>query len=78
MAPLPVSLGSESDGIFFRVVPEEEGSWLVNLINYNFQPRRIRMTGKGKRVDLIQEQEASSDFSLAPLKPQLLRFIPQP
>lgn len=78
VAPLPVSLGSESDGIFFRVVPEEEGSWLVNLINYNFQPRRIRMTGKGKWVDLIQEQEASSDFSLAPLKPQLLRFIPQP
>ena len=77
VAPLPVSLAGDREGIFFRVVPEGNGNYLVNLVNYNFKPRRIQLEGKGSWFDLIGEQPFNPQLTLEPLKPQLLRFSPE-
>lgn len=80
VAPLPaaVKVAHEdgNSGIFFRMVPDGKGAWLVNLVNYNFEPRRIQLEGTGKWFDLIREADFQPEFELAPLKPQLLRFTP--
>lgn len=80
VAPLPaaVKVAHEdgNSGIFFRMVPDGKGAWLVNLVNYNFEPRRIQLEGAGKWFDLIREADFQPEFELAPLKPQLLRFTP--
>ncbi len=81
VAPLPVELkvahAEGSNGIFFRMVPDGKGDWLVNLVNYNFDPRRVRLEGDGEWFDLIRECGFQPEFELAPLKPQLLRFTPK-
>jgi len=79
LSPLPVSLETEggNEGIFFRTVSAQDGSWLVHLVNYNFEPRKIRLEGAGEWFDLIREREFQPEFELAPLKPQLLRFTPK-
>ena len=66
-----------NDGVFFRMVPDGTGSWLVNVVNYNFEPRRLRLEGNGTFRDLIREREFEPQLTLAPLKPQLLRFTPR-
>lgn len=66
-----------NDGVFFRMVPDGTGSWLVNVVNYNFEPRRLRFEGNGTFRDLIREREFEPQLTLAPLKPQLLRFTPR-
>ena len=76
ITPLPVSLAEVSDGIFFRAVPDENGNWLVNLVNYNFIPRDIVLEGHGNWFDLIGEQPVPAKLTLTPLKPQLLRYSP--
>ena len=76
IAPLPVSLTGNREGIFFRAVPDGKGNWLVNLVNYNFEPRPVRLEGNGSWTDLIGERPFHPRFTLAPLKPQLLRFTP--
>lgn len=76
IAPLPVSLAGNREGIFFRAVPDGKGNWLVNLVNYNFEPRPVRLEGNGSWTDLIGERPFHPRFTLAPLKPQLLRFTP--
>ena len=79
--PLPVELkvahAEGNNGIFFRMVPDGKGDWLVNLVNYNFDPRRVRLEGDGEWSDLIRERGFQPEFELAPLKPQLLRFTPK-
>ncbi len=78
VSPLPVRLAVEhrsgAEGIFFRMVPAGDGSWLVNLVNYNHEPRKLRLEGEGKWRDLIADEACSADFELPPLKPRLLRF----
>lgn len=78
VAPLPVGVNvahkDGNDGIFFRAVPDGKGAWLVNLVNYNFEPRAIRLEGAGEWFDLIGENKFQPEFELAPLKPLLLRF----
>lgn len=81
LSPRPFRLQVEDDrgnreGIFFRAVPDGKGNWLVNLVNYNFEPRPIRLEGNGSWFDLIGERPFHPRFTLAPLKPQLLRFTP--
>jgi len=66
-----------NSGVFFRMVPDGNGAWLVNLVNYNFEPRKIRLEGAGEWFDLIRESGFQPEFELAPLKPQLLRFTPK-
>jgi len=81
VAPLPVSVKvaheEGNSGVFFRMVPDGNGAWLVNLVNYNFEPRKIRLEGAGEWFDLIRESGFEPEFELAPLKPQLLRFTPK-
>lgn len=81
VAPLPVSVKvaheEGNSGVFFRMVPDGKGAWLVNLVNYNFEPRKIRLEGAGEWSDLIREGGFQPEFELAPLKPQLLRFTPK-
>ena len=77
LVPMPVSVTGDREGIFFRVVPEGNGNYLVNLVNYNFKPRRIQLEGKGSWFDLIGEQPFNPQLTLEPLKPQLLRFSPE-
>ena len=78
--PLPVQVKVSHDagnrGIFFRMVPVGDGSWLVNLVNYNPDRRRIKLVGDGEWFDLIREETFNPDFELIPIKPQLLRFTP--
>ncbi len=80
VATLPVSLkvdhASGAEGIFFRAVPGDNGTWLVNLVNYNHEARSIKLTGNGTWFDLISGCEYRPELELAPLKPQLLRFTP--
>ncbi|WP_288561757.1 hypothetical protein, partial [uncultured Victivallis sp.] len=79
--PLPVRLMTGhpkgSEGIFFRMVPAGGGSWLVNLVNYNFEPRKIELSGDGTFRDLIKETEFTPALELPPLSPLLLRFQPR-
>jgi len=78
--PLPVQVKVSHDagnqGLFFRMVPAGNGSWLVNLVNYNPESRRIALTGDGEWFDLIREEKFNPDFELMPIKPLLLRFTP--
>lgn len=76
IAPLPVSHSEISDGIFFRSVPDGNGNWLVNLVNYNVTSRDIVLKGHGNWFDLLKDHPSSSRLKLIPLKPQLLRFSP--
>ncbi|MPM69253.1 hypothetical protein SDC9_116197 [bioreactor metagenome] len=80
VAPLPVKLNVNHpegvNGIFFRMVPDGKGGWLVNLVNYNVDSRKIRLEGDGKWFDLIRERGFQPEFELVPMKPQLLRFLP--
>ncbi|MBS1369166.1 MAG: hypothetical protein HPZ91_04325 [Lentisphaeria bacterium] len=80
VAPLPagvrVAHRDGNEGVFFRMVPAGDGSWLVNLVNYNFEPRRIELAGDGEWFDLIAEKPFVPAVELAPLKPHLLRFTP--
>lgn len=75
---LPVELKVDhaggNDGVFFRMVPAGDGSWLVNIVNYNREPRRITLTGDGTFRDLLAEREFVPALELPPLKPLLLRF----
>ncbi len=81
IAPLPVSVkvmhAEGNNGVFFRVVPAGDGSYLVNLINYNFDARKLTLEGNGEWYDLIREGKFTPALELAPLKPQLLRFTPK-
>ncbi len=76
--PLPVEVAvthdAGNDGVFFRMIPEGNGVWLVNLVNYNFEPRQITLRGNGAWQDLIAEQPFEPKFTLKPLTPMLLRF----
>ncbi|MBS1368628.1 MAG: hypothetical protein HPZ91_01615 [Lentisphaeria bacterium] len=77
ISPLPVTLraeGGDTDGIFFRMVPDHDGSWLVNIVNYNREPRRITLSGGGTFRDLLAEKPFEPSPELAPLKPLFLRY----
>lgn len=79
--PLPVRLTTGhkdgNEGIFFRMVPAGDGSWLVNLVNYNFEPRKVELSGDGTFRDLIREAEFTPALELPTLSPLLLRFQPR-
>ncbi len=74
---LPIRLelsGSKSKiGVFFRMVNTKDG-WLLNLVNYNKQPRSIRLRGDGVFYDLFAEKPFHPQMELPPLKPLFLRF----
>jgi len=78
VAPLPVRLAVDhpegNDGLFFRMVPDGENAWLVNVVNYNFAPRHLRLEGNGEWRDLLRPGTFSPELDLAPLKPLFLRF----
>ena len=80
ITPLPVMLkcahGEGNKGVFFRMIPDTDGSWLVNIVNYNKELRSLELIGNGNWYDLIREENFKSKFDLQPLKPLLLRFIP--
>lgn len=75
--PLPVKLevlnARDNVGIFFRIVNTDQG-WLVNIVNYNNELRRIRLTGDGTFYDLLADRELQPELDLDPLKPLFLRF----
>ena len=75
-SPLPFQLrvdGPDRDGLFFRAVPDRDG-WLVNVVNYNREPRRITLSGDGEFYDLMAERPLESTGELAPLAPMFFRF----
>ena len=76
--PLPVELkvahAEGNNGIFFRMVPDGKGDWLVNLVNYNFDPRRVRLEGDGEWSDLIRERGFQPEFELAPHSCRLIEL----
>ena len=79
ISPLPIALrveGGDTDGIFFRAVPCNDGSWLVNVVNYNREPRRIMFSGGGAFRDLLAEKPFEPSLELVPLKPLFLRYTP--
>lgn len=70
---LPVELEGDCSGIFFRTVPDGNGGWLVNLVNYTETPRKLRLKSALTFRDLIREEPFATEFELPPLKPLLLR-----
>ena len=75
---LPVSLtdpAKGSEGLLWRTAITADGA-IVNLVNYNFEPRRIKITvPDGSRiVDLVSGSELSPEFELKPLHPLLLQI----
>ena len=81
VASLPVKVQVRHEdgnlGLFFRMIPADNGSWLINLINYNPDAREISLLGDGEWYDLIREENFIPKFKLAPLKPLLLKFTPK-
>ena len=76
--PFGVSAGEKGmDGILFRAVPDGNGSWLVNLMNYNHDRRMIALRGNGTWHDLLEEEPASTGFPLESRKIRMLRFTPK-
>lgn len=79
--PLPAGVRVKHEngnqGVFFRMVPAGDGSWLVNLINYNAEPRQVELTGNGEWFDLIREEKSETAFQLPPVRSRLLRFTPK-
>ena len=75
--PLRISAGEKGlDGILFRAVPDGNGAYLVNLMNYNHEARTITLHGSGSWYDLIAEEPAAAEFPLGSRKIRLLRFTP--
>ena len=60
--------------VFFRAVSAADGEWLVNIVNYDREPRLCRISGTGVIEDLIGGGEFAPEFTLPPLKPLFLRF----
>ena len=76
--PFGVSAGEKGmDGILFRAVPDGNGSWLVNLMNYNHDRRMIALRGNGTWHDLLEEEPAPTGFPLESRKIRMLRFTPK-
>ena len=78
LLPLPFMLEAVGEtgttGVFFRAVSVADGEWLVNIVNYNRESRRLRLSGPGAIEDLIGGGEFAPEFTLPPLKPLLLRI----
>ena len=75
---LPVSLtdpAKGNEGLLWRTAITADAT-IVNLVNYNFEPRRIKITvPEGSRiVDLVSGSELSPEFELKPLHPLLLQI----
>jgi len=77
---LPVTLtpvgAADTRGVFFRVVPDGDG-YLINLVNYNRGPVKLKISGNGSFYDLLKDEAFRPEFELSPLRPMLLRFTPQ-
>lgn len=78
LLPLPFMLEAVgktgTTGVFFRAVSVADGEWLVNIVNYDRESRRLRLSGPGAIEDLIGGGEFAPEFTLPPLKPLLLRI----
>lgn len=78
LLPLPFMLEAVgktgTTGVFFRAVSVANGEWLVNIVNYDRESRRLRLSGPGAIEDLIGGGEFAPEFTLPPLKPLLLRI----
>lgn len=79
LGKLPVEVCSPrgNDGLYFRMIPEQSGTWLVNLVNYTFESKHLTLKGLGTWSDLISGGAFRPELSLKPLKPLLLRFSPE-
>ncbi len=77
---LPITLSSDNPndtlGIFFRAVETPDGC-LINIVNYNQEPRRIKLQSKGKIFDLIGQQDFPGELELNPLQPLFLKNSPK-
>ena len=62
-------------GILFRSAKRPDGSWLINLVNYNTGKRTVHFDfGTRKAVDLISGESVSGTMELAPLEVFLLEL----
>ena len=62
-------------GILFRSAKRPDGSWLINLVNYNTEKRKVHFDfGTRKAVDLISGKSVSGIMELAPLEVFLLEL----
>ncbi len=77
VSPLPVSLTAvgapDTRGVYFRVVPDGK-EYVINLVNYNKVPMKLKLSAAGKLYDLINERDFKGEFELPPLQPLLLRL----
>jgi len=77
VSPLPVSLTAvgapDTRGVYFRAVPDGN-DYVINLVNYNKTPVKLKLSADGKLYDLINERDFKSDVELPPLQPLLLRL----
>lgn len=81
LLPTPFELeqsgNRDNTGILFRAVPAAGGGQLVNIVNYNREPRKLKLTGKGTFTDLVAGKPFAPEFELAPLAPLFLSFQPE-
>ena len=63
-------------GVVWRMVPDGN-SWLMNLVNYNFHARRlkVKIPDDMKITNLITGKTQAKEFDLKPLQPLLLKII---
>ncbi len=73
LPPLPFALNGNLNGVLYRAVPAGEGSYLVNIVNYNFAPVSLSLAGTLSRFELIRQVDYPESFSLPPLTPLFLR-----
>ncbi len=77
---LPVKLlykdNNPATGIQWRYAKTPRGI-LINIVNYNSKTRKLMLKGKGSFYDLIADKPFNPKFKLKPLKPLLLKFMPQ-
>ena len=74
---LPVKLDggdTGTQGVVWRTVPLKDHGAMINLVNYNTSPRKIRLTVPDgmKMTDLVSGREVGTAFELPPLRPMLL------
>jgi hypothetical protein len=67
------------DGIEWRLVKYKDG-YLANIVNYNKEPREVVLTGRPNAdlalLDLITYEPLNKTFTLAPLRPLLIKITP--
>ena len=77
--PLPFRLavrdGAGGEGLYLRCVPDGD-AYLINLVNYGKNARKLNFSGTGTFRDLLREETFEPEFELPPQKPLLLRFLP--